>query len=265
MILEEETFKKYGYYPKDLKPKSNRRIIVKCDDCGKIRESPKYEYARFCISCCRKGVKNPNFGKSHSCSKETRIKIGIANKGKMISEEQKIKMREFRIGSKASIKTKEKMSNSHKGGVSSTITRKKISDSLKGRKHSIEARQKMSVFAKKRLTNPEKNPMWKGGISYEPYCIKFNDDLKERVRKFFDRRCYLCDKTEIENGQRLSVHHVNYDKTVCCNDIKPLFVPLCKKCHNKTNSNREYWQVFFTISLEYLTNGECYLKKRNNE
>jgi len=105
------------------------------------------------------------------------------------------------------------------------------------------------------------HPCWKGGISFLPYCEKFNDDLKERVREFFDRKCYICGKSEIENNKRLSVHHVNYDKMICCNDMKPLFVPLCHSCHMKTNFNREFWQEFFTASLEFLTDGECYIKK----
>lgn len=37
MILEEETYKQFGYYPKDLSEKSGRRVVAKCDDCGKLR------------------------------------------------------------------------------------------------------------------------------------------------------------------------------------------------------------------------------------
>lgn len=104
----------------------------------------------------------------------------------------------------------------------------------------------------------EKAPNWKGGISFEPYCQKFNEDLKERIRNFFDRKCYICGKTEFENGRKFDVHHINYDKMVCCNTVKPLFVPLCRSCHAKTNANREFWEEFFTISLEYLTHGKCF-------
>jgi len=110
----------------------------------------------------------------------------------------------------------------------------------------------------------EKHPMYKGGISYLPYCEKFNDYLKERVRDFFGRCCYVCGMNETENGQKLSVHHVNYDKMVCCNDVKPLFVPLCKSCHGKTQKDREYWEEFFTVSLEYLTNGKCFIPMKEN-
>ena len=115
----------------------------------------------------------------------------------------------------------------------------------------------------------ENHSCWKGGISFEPYCMKFTLEFKERVREYFGRCCYVCGKTEQEQidemksrGKRpikkLDVHHVNYDKMVCCNDVKPLFVPLCRECHLKTNHNREFWEELLTISLEYLTNGKCF-------
>lgn len=107
----------------------------------------------------------------------------------------------------------------------------------------------------------EKCPAYQGGISFLPYCEKFDNDLKERVRDFFDRKCYICGKNEADNGRKLDVHHVNYNKMVCCNDVKPLFVPLCISCHAKTSGDREYWEEFFTVRLEYLTDGQCFYQK----
>jgi hypothetical protein len=34
MILEEETYKKFGYYPRDLSRRSGKRILAACDKCG---------------------------------------------------------------------------------------------------------------------------------------------------------------------------------------------------------------------------------------
>ena len=107
----------------------------------------------------------------------------------------------------------------------------------------------------------ENNSNYKGGISFLPYCEKFDNDLKERVRDFFNGCCYVCGIGQSELGQKLDVHHVNYNKMVCCNDVKPLFVPLCRSCHAKTLKDREYWEEFFTVSLEYLTDGQCFLPK----
>ena len=53
MILEKETYEKFGYYPGDLKPKSNKKILAKCDKCGKIRDIPKEYYRALCFTCAR--------------------------------------------------------------------------------------------------------------------------------------------------------------------------------------------------------------------
>ncbi|MCK4526208.1 hypothetical protein KAW18_02455 [candidate division WOR-3 bacterium] len=139
----------------------------------------------------------------------------------------------------------------------------KISKTLTGRHLTDEHKQHISDNHADQ--SGEKSGMWKGGISNLPYCEKFDDDLKERVRNFFGRCCYVCGMNETDNGRKLDVHHVNYNKMVCCNDVKPLFVPLCRSCHGKTQKDREYWEEFFTVSINYLTNGECFTKKEKEK
>ena len=87
----------------------------------------------------------------------------------------------------------------------------------------------------------EKNSMWRGGISFEPYCHKFTEEIKEEVRDKFKRICLLCGKTEKENKIKLGVHHYDYNKRQGCDEYQWKLVPLCRSCHSKTNSNREYW------------------------
>lgn len=90
------------------------------------------------------------------------------------------------------------------------------------------------------------SPRWKGGLSFGKYCPKFNEKLKARVRAFFNHECVLCHKSEDELGYRLSVHHVDYEKDNCYSGtLDPLFVPLCSKCHPKTNYDRDEWELFF--------------------
>jgi len=118
MILEEETFKRFGYYPCDLRPHSHKRCLAACDDCGKIRETSKNEYHSLCISCVQKG-KRP--------SKETRRKISNAMKGRSLSEETRKMIREA---------TKEKHNakkNNHLGTNHAQQIRRKISNAKKGR------------------------------------------------------------------------------------------------------------------------------------
>ena len=59
MILEKETYEKFGYYPNDLKPKSHKKVITKCDECGILRIASKARCGKFCHSCSKKGNKNP--------------------------------------------------------------------------------------------------------------------------------------------------------------------------------------------------------------
>jgi hypothetical protein len=107
----------------------------------------------------------------------------------------------------------------------------------------------------------EKCPWWKGGISFEPYCPKFNREFKERVRAFFNYTCIGCGKTQTTAGEKLSIHHVGYNKETCCDTSIPLFAPLCRRCHASTNNHREYWEPLLTekILLEY--DGKCYFTK----
>lgn len=95
----------------------------------------------------------------------------------------------------------------------------------------------------------ELGPNWRGGITYLPYCYKFNDSLKEYIRNKFNRKCALCGKLEIENsGKRLAVHHITYGKMDGCNNQKLYLLPLCLSCHSKTNYNRYYW---FSLLYNY--------------
>lgn len=157
--------------------------------------------------------------------------------------------------------------------------RAKLSAALKGKKQTPELITKRAVANTGKKRSPEtcvkisearkgkycgsENWMWKGGISYEPYCILFNKEFKERVRENYDRKCVECGKSEKENGRKHCVHHVNYHKDACCNEnVKPLFVTLCQSCHAKTtNSDREYYEVKYTNLINEKYGGKCYLPK----
>lgn len=105
------------------------------------------------------------------------------------------------------------------------------------------------------------SPNWRGGITNEEYCHKFNENLKRRVRAFFGNKCFLCGKLEKKNGKALAVHHVNYNKNACCDSTKVMLVPLCFECHGKTNNNREYWEDYFEKILKEQYNYKCYFTK----
>jgi hypothetical protein len=157
--------------------------------------------------------------------------------------------------------TRKKMSISHMDHPVLIATREKIRVAQEGKPRkgtpcTIERKQKIGD-----ANRGERCGTWKGGISFEPYCVKFNREFKERVRAFFGHECVECHMTTEENGRALDVHHVNYDKMMCCNDVKPLFVSLCKSHNAKANSNRDYWENHYTDIINEQYGGQCYLPR----
>lgn len=83
----------------------------------------------------------------------------------------------------------------------------------------------------------DKNPNWRGGKSFESYDMAFDATLKARVRERDGHICALC------SALAKDVHHIDYDKR---NNLLENFITLCRPCHCRTNSRRDYWQSYFT-------------------
>ncbi|MHB8118608.1 MAG: NUMOD3 domain-containing DNA-binding protein [Methanothrix sp.] len=172
------------------------------------------------------------------------------------TEEDKKRISDTLKGHPAYEKQRESVRNMNKNRIISESTRKKISDWHKGRpitpkgSHlSEEHRRRLSETRILRgVAKGDKNPAWRGGTSFKPYCYKFDEALKEEVRARFGRKCYLCPTTENENGRRLTCHHVDYNKSQGCKGLKWSLLPLCDPCHGKTNHNRWYW---FALLRDY--------------
>ena len=77
------------------------------------------------------------------------------------------------------------------------------------------------------------NPAWKNGIGKLPYSYEFRKELKNEIKKRDGMKCKLC-----FGNQRLSIHHIDYDKKN--NDLCNL-ITLCEVCHAKTNYDRKKW------------------------
>lgn len=147
------------------------------------------------------------------------------------------------------------------------ITYKELSD-IRSPDQKLYCNNKCSSEHKKELYIGQNNPNFVNGNSYGQYCHKFNDDLKERVRWFFAdehgvRRCFLCGEAEDPKNPRLPVHHVDYDKSTCCNGKIPYMVPLCQSCHNKTSGKnvRERYEQEIKEKLHKETGGKCFYTK----
>ncbi|MCK4528952.1 hypothetical protein KAW18_16425 [candidate division WOR-3 bacterium] len=184
---------------------------------------------RSCIQLqlLRHGI--PLLSKSEACS--------IANIGRTMSPDNRQKASERNKGEKNYFFGKHFVGEDHPlfGKPRPEETRKKIGEANKGKLLG----DKNHFFGKHFVG--DMNPNWRGGISFEPYCPKFNEAFKESIREKFGRVCFLCPTTEEENGRKLAVHHVNYNKDCLCGDSECEFVPLCTPCHMKTNYNRYYW------------------------
>ena len=145
----------------------------------------------------------------------------------------------------------EKNRVAHTGKRHSLKTRAKMRASHIGKRNTPEAIEKIRAAKKGKCAgdkNPswgrtgEKHPMWRGGISREPYGWNFNAELKEEVRRRDGYKCQLCGVPQAECRRKLDVHHGDYDKR---NNDPVNLTSLCPSCHSKTNVNREYWMAFF--------------------
>lgn len=121
--------------------------------------------------------------------------------------------------------------------------RAKISEKTKRQWKDPEYRTKMSA-----MMSGENGPNWKGGVSFEPYCHKFNDQLKERIRNRDNRTCILCGKSEILNGRRLAVHHIDNSKTQGCNGEKWYLCALCHSCNSKSDTVEKEFLIVSNLS-----------------
>lgn len=215
------------------------------------------EEAKRKISISHKGLKA---GENHPCwgkhrTEETKRKVSEARKGMVFSEEHCKNLSKAKKGKPAAwvndpVKREQsgkKISISHKGRKLKPHTedwKTIVSKKLKGRIRSEAQRKKQSETMKGRYCG-SKSSGWKGGISFIPYCPKFNNELKERIRDRDDRTCQLCGVKE--NGRKLTVHHIHYDKPNC----EPDLLALCLKCHGVVNTNREKWEAYFMAVLAW--------------
>jgi len=164
----------------------------------------------------RQGTNHPFYGKKHT--EQTKKLISASRTGQCVGKEHHL------YGTHPSKETVKKQRESHLGKRLSKEQRNKISKSLIG---------KMAG---------EKCHFWKGGISFDPYTLDFTNVFRESIRERDNRCCVLCNQLEEDDARKLSVHHVDYDKT---NSFPQNCVSLCRVCHSLTNGKRAHWKTFF--------------------
>ena len=253
-------------------------------------------------------------------SKETRLKLSLANKGLTRSADTRRKISESHQGKQFSDEHKHNISlaklgktSPRKGVTLSEETKEKLRQSAAWMRDPAN-KEKRDAMYKKRSQNPEwianqdaaskkisQDPTWKknhksamriraknydirlknveshiggfwiGNIRYydgPQYCEKFNTDFKNRCRAYWNYTCMLCGVHESQhitktkgNQRHLTVHHVHYDKKMCCNGSPRDVVPLCGSCNVKVNTNRKHWEKYFTdLIYSQSPSGKCYFE-----
>lgn len=225
------------------------------------RGKPASEETKKKMSDARKGNK---YALGHKHTDETKKKISESHLGKRPTEEARKRMSGAQKGRTFSEETIKRMSDAHKGQkhvgrpltdaqkkairdantgrVPSEETRRKISEAGMGRPNAYKGKHLPEWWRQKisEANKGERNGRWLGGKSFEPYCEKFNKQLKEQIREDFGRTCFLCGIAEADYKRKLRVHHCDYNKGQGCGRAWSL-IPLCGPCHAKTNFKRYHW------------------------
>lgn len=217
-----------------MRTKFKNKIPLCACGCGKLVERNKWrdKWNLFINGHNRKGRKR---------SDETKLKIKQSNKTTYKNPKTLLKFygknNPF-YGKKHSIKTKLKISKTSKGRKHSIESKLK----MKGRKLSDETKLKMSISR-----SGKNHPMWKGGISCEPYCIDWTKEYKEYIRERDNNECQNPDCWHTSDHLPLTVHHIDYIKKNC---IPRNLITLCNSCNSRANTDRKKWMVFYQEIIE---------------
>ena len=209
----------------------------------------------------RNGGKSPIGMTGKKLTDEQKKKISIAGKGRKhsiatiqkLKENTKTRHQTFRKGcipwnkglygyksKPASEERKRKISEAQKGEKSymygkklSEITREKIGQAAKLLWEKNWYRDRMSG---------ENSPSWRGGKSFEPYGVEFNNKLKEQIRERDNYKCQECNFPQEKLKRKLHIHHIDYNKQ---NNNESNLIALCNSCHIQTNFSRADWISYF--------------------
>ena len=89
------------------------------------------------------------------------------------------------------------------------------------------------------------SPNWKGGKSFESYCLvwydkEYKDDIKQRDNNICQNPC--CFHT----AKRIAIHHIDYDKQNC---HPSNLITLCTSCNSRANKYRDWHKEWYQILM----------------
>ena len=182
--------------------KQKKRILVKCDFCGLEFEkiSSKITTTNFCSTTCHGKWKSQNLVGENNPQYKRVLRV-CANCGKELS----------------------------------------VIPSRANRKHIYcDATCMAQHYSSSEMFSGENSPTWKGGkitrIEYGPDWLKRRREIRHREKY----KCHRCGKTELENGEELSIHHIKnfklFEDSRKANKVTNL-VGLCRNCHTFIHSS----------------------------
>lgn len=121
------------------------------------------------------------------------------------------------------------------------ITIRDLSESHKQYKWPEKRKKKYSF-----VVTGRNNPSWIDGRSFLPYPVEFNRQLKELIRNRDNYQCQRCGCPEVENMEKLSIHHIDYNKDNC---LPSNLISLCRSCNSTVSVNRGHWKQYFREML----------------
>lgn len=89
------------------------------------------------------------------------------------------------------------------------------------------------------ISSGEKNTNWKGGLSRAPYPYNWASISKSII----ERDGAICMNPNCgSNDERITVHHIDYDK-MNCNPVN--LIAVCATCNSIANFGRQQWHVYY--------------------
>ena len=259
---------------KNLTKETDERIAIQAKKISKALEGHSVsEETREKIRVSNSGENNPKYGKTYEeyygeeeakeikkklskssegreQSLEARRKMSVAKKGKTFEEIYGVKSEDMKDNLRIKLIGQHFQTKESKERIRQAST-ERWQDEEYRRECIMRISNAFSMERKKRYSERftgENNPNWRGGVWIDPYPPEFNEEFKTLIRERDNHTCQLCGKTKEENGRKLDVHHIYYDKSNSDMDSKR-FVALCSRCNSKVNFNREYWTKFFESKL----------------
>jgi ribosomal protein S14 len=278
MILEDLTFQTFGYHTKDLKIGSHKKVINKCDERGKIRESEFRKPFNLCKSCGRKGEKSANYGKKFPPEFGLKISIKLKDryrKGEIVpwdkgltkETDERIMNSSIRMVNNnpmnyGEYRKKAGDANRGKKTWNSGITSEDDSRILAGINHpkygmevSIDTRRKISTANRGKRCGLD-SPNWKGGKTSLLLLLRSSSNMIDWRKAVFERDNYTCKICGDNHGGNLNAHHIIYLKNLIkIHNIKTREessnhlelwnisngITLCEKCHKLVHKNKGKW------------------------